>query len=95
MKLKTLIVTIIVLAALSIGVYIAQRPAAPAARDARENQPLVDRAAIDKAAKIRIADAGKTVELTRQPRNTTARGACRRITTCRRTSTSCRRSSAI
>ena len=70
MKLKTLIVTIVVLAALSIGVYIAQRPAAPTARDPRENQPLVDRAAIDKATKLRIADAGKTVELVRQPDGT-------------------------
>jgi hypothetical protein len=66
MKLKTLIVTIVVLAVLSIGVYIARRPAAPVAGDARLNQPLVDRAAVEKAAKLRISEAGKQVELTRQ-----------------------------
>jgi hypothetical protein len=70
MKLKTLIVTIIVLAALSVGVYVAQRPAAPVARDTRENQPLVDRAVIEKATKLRISDAGKKVELVRQPDGT-------------------------
>src|SRR5689334_1032631 len=67
MRLKTLIVTIVVLAVVSIGVYIAQRPAAPKATDARLNQPLIDRAAIDKAAKLRLSDAGKKVELARQP----------------------------
>jgi hypothetical protein len=45
---------------------VAQRPAAPTSKDPRENQPLVDRAVIEKATKLRISDAGKTVELVRQ-----------------------------
>ena len=66
MKLKTLVVTVLVLAALSLGVYIARRPEAPKSTDPRINQPLADRAMIEKAQKIRISDAGKTVELVRQ-----------------------------
>lgn len=66
MKLNTLIVSVLALAAVSAGVYLVQRPAPPAVADARINQSLVDRAAIEKAAKLRISDAGKTVDLTRQ-----------------------------
>jgi hypothetical protein len=70
MKLKTLIVAILVLLGLSLVVYIARRPSAPVTTDARINKPLVDRAVIEKATKLRISDAGKTVELTRQPDGT-------------------------
>ncbi len=70
MKIKTLIVSILVLAALSIGAYLARRPAAPVVADARVNQSLVDRAVIEKTMKLKITDAGKTVELTRQPDGT-------------------------
>ncbi|MGH7956390.1 MAG: DUF4340 domain-containing protein, partial [Opitutaceae bacterium] len=66
MKLKTLVVTVLVLAALSLGVYIARRPEAPKSSDPRLNQPLVDRALIEKTQKLRLSDAGKTVELVRQ-----------------------------
>lgn len=66
MKLKTLIVSVLVLAALSVVAYIARRPAPPPSADARVNQPLVERAAIEKAAKLKLSDAGKTVELVRQ-----------------------------
>ncbi len=70
MKIKTLIVCILALAAVSVGVYFARRPAPPTVADARVNQPLVDRAIIEKAMKLRLSDAGKTVELTRQPDGT-------------------------
>jgi hypothetical protein len=63
MKLKTLVVTVLVLAALALGAYIARRPEAPKSADARLGQPLVDRAIIEKTQKLRISDAGKTVEL--------------------------------
>ena len=66
MKIKTLILSVLILAALSTIAYVATRPEAPKSADARLNQPLVDRAAIEKATKLRFADAGKTVELTRQ-----------------------------
>lgn len=66
MKLKTLIVTIAVLAALSAGAFFLTRTEAPPAADARVGQSLVARDAAEKAAKIRIADAGKSIELVRQ-----------------------------
>lgn len=66
MKLKTLIVTVLVLAALSAGAFLLRRPAPPPSTDARINQALVAAATIEKAAKLRLSDAGKTIELTRQ-----------------------------
>lgn len=66
MKLKTLLVSVLVLAALSVAAYIARRPAPPPSADARINQPLVERAAIEKAAKLKLSDTGKSVELVRQ-----------------------------
>ena len=66
MKLKTLIVSVLVLAALSVAAYIARRPTPPPSADSRINQPLVERAAIEKAAKLRLSDTGKSVELVRQ-----------------------------
>jgi hypothetical protein len=66
MKLKTLIVTIAALAVLSVVAFIARRPEAPPVADSRVNQPLVDRTLIEKTQKLRISDAGKTIELARQ-----------------------------
>jgi hypothetical protein len=66
MRLKTLLIVIAVLAALSAAAFIARRPAPPPVADARVGQPLVAAAVIEKAAKLRLADAGKTVELARQ-----------------------------
>ena len=70
MRLKTILVTVLVLAALSIVAYIATRPDEPKVADTRLNKPLVESSVIEKAMKLRIADAGKTVELTRQPDGT-------------------------
>jgi len=66
MKLKTIIVTVLVLAALSAVAYVARRPDAPASADARVQQPLLEAAKAEKAAKIRFSDAGKQIELARQ-----------------------------
>lgn len=66
MRLKTILVTVAVLAVLSIGAYFARRPAPAADTDPRVNQPLVAADIVEKAAKLRISDAGKTVELARQ-----------------------------
>lgn len=66
MKLKTIIVTVAVLAVLSLVAYFARRPSPPASADARIGQPLVDTDTVNKAAKLRITDAGKTVLLDRQ-----------------------------
>jgi hypothetical protein len=66
MRLKTLLISIAVLAALAVIVAFVRRPSAPASSDPRVNQPLVDAAVIEKTTKIRITDAGKKVELARQ-----------------------------
>lgn len=66
MKLKTIIVTVAVLAVLSVVAYFARRPAPPPSTDARLGKPLIDAATVDKAAKLRISDAGKQVLLARQ-----------------------------
>lgn len=65
MKLKTLLITVAVLAALSAVAYIVNRPAEPKQADARVGTPLVAAASIEKAAKIKLSDQGKTVELTK------------------------------
>lgn len=66
MKLKTLIVTVVILAALSAVVYFVNRPEAPASADPRVGQPIVDRGTVEKAAHVKIADQGKTVVLAKQ-----------------------------
>jgi uncharacterized protein DUF4340 len=66
MKIKTLIVTIAVLAVLSGVAYWANRPEAPTNSDARVDKPVVDSSVIDKAAKISLTDQGKTVVVSRQ-----------------------------
>lgn len=66
MKLKTLIVTVAALAALSLIVFFVTRPAPPATADTRIGEPLVETGLVEKAAKLRITDAGKTVTVTRQ-----------------------------
>ena len=70
MKLRTLLIVVAALAVLSVIAYVAQRPSAPPSADARLAQPLVDRALLEQAVKLRLADQGKTVELTRQPDGT-------------------------
>jgi hypothetical protein len=66
MKLKTLVVSIVILAVLSAVAYLGNRPSAPAATDSRIDKTLVDSSAIEKAAKLRLSDQGKTVVLARQ-----------------------------
>jgi hypothetical protein len=66
MKLKSLVVAVLVLAALSGGAYLLNRPAPPPAADARLQQALVAANLIEQAARVRLSDAGKTVELARQ-----------------------------
>jgi hypothetical protein len=61
MRLKTIVVSIVVLAGLSVVAFFFTRPAAPQATDARLNQPLVASSVIEKATKLRLAEAGKSV----------------------------------
>lgn len=66
MKLRTLLIVVAALAALSVVAFIAQRPSAPPSADARLNQPLVDHTLLEQAAKLRLTDQSKTVSLARQ-----------------------------
>ena len=65
MKLRTLVIAIVLLAALSGVVAFFNRPAAAPAADARVGQPLVATNAVDKAAGFRVTSESKTVELKR------------------------------
>lgn len=65
MKLRTLLITVGVLAALSLVAFFLRRPPAPQKADARIGQSLVDSATIEKAAKLRVSDQGKSVLLSR------------------------------
>lgn len=65
MKLRTLIITVAVLAALSVVAFLLRRPPTPQKADPRIGQTLVDPATIDKAAKLRLGDQGKSVLLAR------------------------------
>ncbi len=66
MKLRTLFLTIAILAALSAAAYFGTREEAPPPSDKRIGQNLLDRAVVDKAAQLRFSDQGKTVTLVRQ-----------------------------
>jgi hypothetical protein len=70
MRLKTLVLSVVVLAALSVAVYFARRPEPPASADPRVGQPIVDAKVIESAARLRLSDQGKTVVLARQPDGT-------------------------
>ena len=66
MKLKTLLLSVAILTVLSAVAYFLQRPAPPANPDSRIGQPLLDAKAVEKAARIRLTDQGKTVLLAKQ-----------------------------
>ena len=70
MKLRTLLIVVAILAALSAAVFVAQRPPSSLAAGARLGEPLVDTALIEKADRLRVTDKGKTVSLARQPDGT-------------------------
>lgn len=70
MKLRTLIVYVVVLAALSGFVWFLNRPVPVPSADARLGQSLLERGTVEKAAKLRLADQGKSVTVVRQPDGT-------------------------
>jgi len=68
MKLKPLIVTVIILAALSAAAHFLTRlPIPPSAADPRVGQAIVDRATLEQAAQLRLTGNSLTVLLARQP----------------------------
>ncbi len=71
MKTKSLLITVALLAASSTIVYVTQKPSAPqyATTDARNGQPLVDSAVLEKATQLRFTENGKTVTLAKSADN--------------------------
>lgn len=66
MKPKTLLIVVVILAALSAAAWFLNRPTPPpSAADPRLGRPVLDTASADKAARVRIAENGKTVLLSR------------------------------
>lgn len=70
MKLRTLFVYVVLLAALSGIVWFLNRPAPPPSADPRLGQSLVAASVVEKAAKLRLSDQGKSVTVVRQPDGT-------------------------
>ncbi|HEY9249601.1 MAG TPA: DUF4340 domain-containing protein, partial [Rariglobus sp.] len=66
MKLKTLLIVVALLAALSGAAWFLNRPAsASSAADPRLGKPVLDTAAAEKASRLKITEKGKTVLLVR------------------------------
>jgi Domain of unknown function (DUF4340) len=65
MKLRSLIITVAVLAALSVAAYLGNRPEPAPAADPRVGKALLGPEVVAKAAGLVIADQGKKVELAR------------------------------
>src|SRR5580692_7936124 len=63
MKLRTLIIAVAILAALSALAYLKNRPEPAPPADARVGRPLLDTATAQAAASLTVSDAGKKVEL--------------------------------
>ncbi|MBI5381016.1 MAG: DUF4340 domain-containing protein [Opitutae bacterium] len=66
MKLKNLLLAVTLLAIVSAIAYVANRPGKPVESDPRVGQPLVERSALEKTAKLRLNDQGKTIQLAKQ-----------------------------
>lgn len=69
MKLRTIVISVAVLAVLAAIVAFIRRPAPPSA-DTRLGQPVADRATIEQASRLRVSDQGKTVALARDDSGT-------------------------
>jgi hypothetical protein len=65
MKLRTLAITIAILAILSIAAYLKDRPQPAPSEDPRVGKALLDPGTVSSASGLAIADQGKTVELAR------------------------------
>lgn len=67
MKLRTLLLVVTILAALSAAVFFTQRSPRPKSADIRLGEPLTTIAQIEEAVNLRVTDQNKTVTLARQP----------------------------
>jgi hypothetical protein len=70
MKIRTLAITVALLAALSGVAYLLNRPQAAPPADPRVGQALLDPETVSRAAAIEIADQGKRVDLAKAPDGT-------------------------
>src|SRR5580704_16414209 len=70
MKLRTLIITVAVLAILSVAAYLLNRPEPAPVADIRVGKSVLDSDTASKAAALSISDQGKKVELARNPDGT-------------------------
>lgn len=66
MRLKTLVLTVAALAVLTAIVAFVRRPAPAPSADPRLGQPVVEASIAEKAAKLHLSDAGKSVDLVRE-----------------------------
>lgn len=66
MRLKNLVITVAALAVLAAIVAFVRRPAPPPSTDPRLGQPVVASNVAEQAAKLHLADNGKSVDLARQ-----------------------------
>jgi hypothetical protein len=65
MKLKSLILIVAALAALSVVVFFVRKPAPAVTADARLNQPVLDAATAEKVAELRLTESGKSLTVKR------------------------------
>ena len=63
MKLRTLFISVAILAALSVAAYLGNRPEPAPPADARVGKPLLDPDTAQRAAGITVSDQGKRVEV--------------------------------
>lgn len=67
MKLKTLVITVALLAGLSVVAFLRNMPASEAPADPRVGKPVLDAETASRAGGLVISDQGKKVELARGP----------------------------
>jgi hypothetical protein len=65
MKLKSLLLIVAALAALSVVVFLVTKPAPAVTADARLNQPVLDAATAEKVAELRLTESGKSLTVKR------------------------------
>jgi hypothetical protein len=63
MKLRPLLLAVAALGLVAVIVHFATRPSPPPAADPRVGQPLVARELVERAARLRLSEGGRTVEV--------------------------------
>jgi hypothetical protein len=65
MKLRSLVITVVLLAVLSVAAYLGNRPEPAPPADPRVGKPLLDPDTVSRASDIVVSDQGKLVEVTK------------------------------